>query len=327
MAFASLYVKNDNPKLLSMDNVKATSIQGQIQQAFDTAKTSISGFNVKEFAQNITLQGATSFTQKYATAGLTKIINGEAITNTSMLEGLFNGFAPAMGMTAVQSGYNDIQEMRTAIQGGTINVTGFLNGFSGALNTIKNSSLATTNYTKYGDEITVDMLVDIDYQYISETPDRRVQSGQVYNEYIHNLPDVVNFNGKLKEGLNYTSNEYKDLLLQIRNSKKPFTLRVGTDIFEDYCFTSLIPAKNFEESLAFQCEIKKITSGEVTIEKVNIPKTGAKKVIKKNTGSNVGNAAKKVGNATAPKKLYGIGRIINLDQGVADLVDKLNEWK
>ena len=40
-----------------------------------------------------------------------------------------------------------------------------------------------------------------------------------------------------------------------------------------------------------------------------------------------GNAAKNISNKTAPKKLYGIGRFINLDQGVADIVNKLKTWK
>ena len=110
-------------------------------------------------------------------------------------------------------------------------------------------------------------------------------------------------------------------------SKKPFTFRAGDKVFEHYVFTSYIPANNFEQSLNFSAEIKKIEVGEILVQKVNIPKTIKQKVIKKNETSQTGNDSNSIKNKTTPKKLYGIGRLINLDQGVADVVDKLNEWK
>lgn len=330
MTYAAIYIKPEKPKSGIVDAVKATTIQGQLKQAFNSAKNNIKNFDLKSFANNLTLEGATDFTQKYATAGLTKIINGEPITSQSMMDGLFNGFAPAIDMTAVQMGYNSVKEMQVAVKNGNINVANFMQGFSGALSTVVNNKKQAADYSYLGDEITIDMIIDIDRQNIAETPDRRVQSGQVYNEYIHILPKVLSFSGKIKDGGKYTADEYEEILDGVFQSKKPFTFRAGEKVFENYVFTSFIPANNFEQSLNFSAEIKKIEVGEILVQKVNIPKStsGAKqKTIKKNQTSQTGNEGKSIENKTTPKKLYGIGRIINLDQGVADIVDKLNEWK
>ena len=330
MTYAAIYIKPEKPKAGIVDAVKATTIQGQLKQAFNTAKNNIKNFDLKGFANNLTLEGVTDFTQKYATAGLTKIINGEPITNQSMMDGLFNGFAPAIDMTAVQMGYNSVKEMQVAVKNGNINVANFMQGFSGALSTVVNNKKQAADYSYLGDEITIDMIIDIYRQNIAETPDRRVQSGQVYNEYIHILPKVLSFTGKIKDGGKYTADEYEEILNGVFESKKPFTFRAGDKVFENYVFTSFIPANNFEQSLNFSAEIKKIEVGEILIQKVNIPKSSSKanqKTIKKNESSQTGNEAQGIKNKTTPKKLYGIGRLINLDQGVADIVNKLNEWK
>lgn len=333
MTYAAIYIKPDKPKLATVNAITATTIQGQLKQAFNNAKNNIANFDLKTFASNLTLEGVTDFTQKYATAALTTIINKQPVTSQSMLDGLFNGFAPALDLTAIQTGYNSITEMKNAITGGTINVSNFIQGFSGALSTVINNKKKAVDYSYLGDEITIDMIVDIDRQNIAETPDRRVQSGQVYNEYIHILPKLLSFNAKIKEGLRYGAEEYEKILTDVFESKKPFTFRAGDTIFENYVFTSFIPANNFEESLNFSAEIKKIEVGDILVEKVNIPKSsvnaqkGVGKVIKKNTSSQLGNAGKSIQNKTTPKKLYGIGRFINLDQGVQNIVDKLNTWK
>ena len=248
-----------------------------------------------------------------------------------MLDGLFNGYAQALDMTAIQMGYNSVVEMKNAVQAGNINVANFIQGFNGALSTVINNKKKAVDYTYLGDEITIDMLVDIDRQNIAETPDRRTQDGQVYNEYVHILPKILSFNAKIKEGLRYSAVEYEEILDDVFKSKKPFTFRAGTKVYENYIFTSFIPAENFEESLNFSAEIKKIDVGSILIQKVNIPKSsmnnGNQKVIKKNTSSQTGSSSKNIQNKTTPKKIYGIGRFFNIDQGVEDMTKKLDSWK
>ena len=68
------------------------------------------------------MQGKVEFAQRYATGALTKIINGEPITNKTMLDSLFNTYAPAFNATLEQTGYNSIMQMKDAAAHGTINV-------------------------------------------------------------------------------------------------------------------------------------------------------------------------------------------------------------
>lgn len=335
MTYGAIYIKPEKPLNKVVNAVKAQTIQGELKQAFNNAKNNIKNFDLKTFASNITLEGATDFVQKYGTAALTTIINKQPVTNQSMLDGLFNGFAPALDMTAVQMGFNSVVEMKNAVQAGNINVANFIQGFDGALSTVINNKKKAVDYSYLGDEITIDMLVDIDRQNIAETPDRRVQDGQVYNEYIHILPKIITFNAKIKEGLRYSAVEYEEILDDVFQSKKPFTFRAGTKVYENYIFTSFIPAENFEESLNFSAEIKKMDVGSILIQKVDIPKSSSsvsgqqpnKKIIKKNTSSQAGNSSKSIQNKTTPKKIYGIGRFFKVDQFVEDTTKKLNSWK
>lgn len=331
MTYAAIYIKPEKPLNKVVNAATAQTIQGQLKQAFNNAQNNIKNFDLKTFASNLTLEGTTEFIQKYGTAALTTIINKEPLTSQAMLDGLFNGYAPALDMTAIQMGYNSLNEMKNAIMAGNINVANFIQGFSGALSTVINNKKQAIDYSYLGDEITIDMIVEIDRQNIAETPDRRTQSGQVYNEYVHILPKILSFSGKLKEGLRYSAVEYEEILDDVFQSKKPFTFRAGTKIYENYIFTSFLPAENFEQSLNFTAEIKKIEPGDILIQKVDIPKSSSgassKKVIKKNESSQTGNESKEIQNKTTPKKIYGIGRFINIDQGVDDLVEKLNSWK
>ena len=88
------------------------------------------------------IQCGTAFTQRYAAGALSKIINGEAVTNKTMLDSLFNTYAPALNAGLAQSGFNSLVEMRNAVQAGNgnINVPNFIQGFSNGLNTVKDAT-------------------------------------------------------------------------------------------------------------------------------------------------------------------------------------------
>ena len=132
----------------------------------------------------------------------------------------------------------------------------------------------------------IDLLTEFTRTYIAETPDRRVQSGQTYNEYVHNLPLTLPFTGVIKDGLNFTAHEFADRLEQIMLSKKPFTFRAGTKIFENYVFTSFTPRIQTENGVQFDAEIKVLQEGDVEFVKVNIPKQTS-------TGKNSGTSAQR----------------------------------
>lgn len=272
MTYAAIYIKKENQITNPINAVQANGIKGQLTQAFSNARNTLQNFNITQMANNITLQSATEFTQKYAVGALTMIINQRPVTNQMMLDSLFNGLAPALNITAAQAGFNSILEMKNAVQAGNINVANFMQGLSNGLQTVTDTMTGAQDYSKYGEEIPIDLTTNITRQYISETPDRRVQAGQTYNEYVHNLPLSMSFSGIIKDDLNYTAHEFADRLEEIMQTKEPFTFRAGDKIFENYIFTSFTPRRETEAGIQFDAEIKVVLEGDVEYVKVNIPR-------------------------------------------------------
>ena len=128
MTYAAIYIKKDNKVVNPVDAVQSAGIKAELSQAFSNAKTSLQNFDLSKMAQNINLQSATEFTQKYAVGALTMIINQRPVTNQMMLDSLFNGLAPALNLTAAQAGFNSMMEMKSAIESGNINVANFMQG-------------------------------------------------------------------------------------------------------------------------------------------------------------------------------------------------------
>ncbi len=286
MTYAAFYIKKDNKVSNPVNAVEANGIKAQLSAAYNNAKNTLQNFDLGQMAKNINLQSATEFTQKYAVGALTMIVNQRPVTNQMMLDSLFNGLAPALNITSAQTGFNSIMEMKNAIQAGNINVANFMQGLSNGLSVVTDTMTGAQDYSKYGEEIVIDLLTEFTRTYISETPDRRVQSGQTYNEYVHNLPLTLPFTGVIKDGLNFTAHEFADRLEQIMLSKKPFTFRAGTKIFENYVFTSFTPRIQTENGVQFDAEIKVIQEGDVEFVKVNIPKQTS-------TGKNSGTSAQR----------------------------------
>lgn len=272
MTYAAIYIKKDNIINKAVDEVQASGIKAQLTQAFSSAKNTLQNFDLGKIARNINLQSATAFTQKYAVGALTMIINQRPVTNQMMLDSLFNGLAPALNITAAQTGFNSIMEMKSAVQAGNINVANFMQGLSNGLSVVTGTITGEGDYSKYGEEIPIDLTTSFSRTYTSETPDRRVQAGQTYNEYVHNMPLTLPFSGIIKDGLNYTAHEFADRLEQVMLSKEPFTFRAGTKIFENYIFTSFVPSVETESGIRFDAEIKVMQEGDVEFVKVNIPK-------------------------------------------------------
>ena len=275
MTYAAIYIKKDTQNTDSTDAVQVSGIKAQLSAAYSNAQSTLQNVDLGQMADNISLQSATEFIQKYAVGALTMIVNQRPVTNQMMLDSLFNGLAPALNITAAQMGFNSIMEMKAAIQAGDINVANFMQGLSNGLSVITDTMTGGQDYSKYGEEIPIDLTSNLTRNYIAETPDRRVQAGQTYNEYIHNLPLTIPFSGIIKDGLNYTADEFADRIEQIMLTKEPFTLRAGNKIFENYVFTSFIANTETEAGIKFDAEIKAIQEGDVEFVKVNIPKQSA----------------------------------------------------
>lgn len=307
MTYAAIYIKKDNKVANPVDAVQSAGIRAELTRAFNNARTSLQNFDLGRMARNITLQSATEFIQKYAVGALTMIINQRPVTNQMMLDCLFNGLAPALNFTVTQAGFNSIMEMKSAIESGNINVANFMQGFANGLDVVTGTMTGSQDYSKYGEEIPIDLTSNITRNYIAKTPDRRVQSEQIYNEYVYNLPLTLQFSGIVKDGLNYTADEFADRLEEIMNSKEPFTFRAGEKIFENYVFTSFTPKRETENRVQFVAEIKFIQEGEVEYVKVNIAQQSTAKGTGAGLRKQVTNTQKgqSVKNNTSPQKYVG----------------------
>ena len=313
MTYAAIYIKKDNKVANPVDAVQSAGIRAELTRAFNNARTSLQNFDLGRMARNITLQSATEFIQKYAVGALTMIINQRPVTNQMMLDCLFNGLAPALNFTVTQAGFNSIMEMKSAIESGNINVANFMQGFANGLDVVTGTMTGSQDYSKYGEEIPIDLTSNITRNYIAKTPDRRVQSEQIYNEYVYNLPLTLQFSGIVKDGLNYTADEFADRLEEIMNSKEPFTFRAGEKIFENYVFTSFTPKRETENRVQFVAEIKFIQEGEVEYVKVNIAQQSTAKGTGAGLRKQVTNTKKgqSVKNKTSPQKYAGAVGFVN----------------
>lgn len=130
---------------------------------------------------------------------------------------------------------------------------------------------------------------------------------------MYNLPLALQFSGIVKDGLNYTADEFADRLEEIMNSKEPFTFRAGEKIFENYVFTSFTPKRETENRVQFVAEIKFIQEGEVEYVKVNIAQQSTAKGTGAGLRKQVTNTKKgqSVKNKTSPQKYAGAVGFVN----------------
>ena len=80
MTYAAFYIKKDNKVSNPVNAVEANGIKAQLSAAYNNAKNTLQNFDLGQMANNINLQSATEFTQKYAVGALTMIVNQRPVT-------------------------------------------------------------------------------------------------------------------------------------------------------------------------------------------------------------------------------------------------------
>ena len=202
--------------------------------------------DVKEMARNIDLQSTTEFTQRYAVGALTKIINGEAVTNKTMLDSLFNTYAPALNAGLAQTGFNSLVEMKNAAQAGNgkINVANFVQGFSNGLSIVQ-SATESVDYSKYGEEIPIDVVNNIDYTYNNGAATQKIEEYDFSPEdYISDLEPTklqIKANVKNENAELWSVNDFNNKLVDIMANKTPITVRIGKSIYENCIIITYSP--------------------------------------------------------------------------------------
>ena len=174
---------------------------------------------------------------------MAKIINGEPVTNKTMLDSLFNTYAPALNAGLAQTGFNSLVEMRNAVQAGNnINVPNFIQGFSNGLSVIQDMSIEKPS--KYGEEVPIDVVDQIVYSYKTKTPTQKISENDVIKKYIANLDPaeialkahIKNENAEL-----WNINDFNNKIIDVMINKKEIIFRLGKSIYENCIISSFTP--------------------------------------------------------------------------------------
>ena len=223
---------------------------------------------------SLIVDNADELTSKFSAIGLTQLLVDGKITNDDAWTYLTQGFPQALNQTAITMGFQSLEELKTALKrDGGVNVGEFINAFQNAGNALSNlfGSQKNRDNIEGFDIIEVDAVLSEDRTYASETPDRRVQSGMTYQENIHNMPDIFSLNCVIQNGRNYTSDEFEDMICNIRDRKISVSLMLGDTKKDGLVITLFTPQRAAMDGYLYTLEFKKINAGSVELVPLNIP--------------------------------------------------------
>lgn len=214
-----------------------------------------------------------TITGKFSSIALTQLLTSGKMTNQSAIGYLTQGLPKAFGMTALSQGFQSVEAFQTALRGGDVNVGGVLSSLTsigGALSETFGFAENKKNVEGY-DIVELDVVINDTRSYQSDTPDRRVQSGQTYQEYIHNSPDTISLDCYLQEERRYTGSDFETLLLRLRARKLAINIVLGDETKESYVLTSFTPMRSAMGGYEYNLEFKKIQVGSVRLATLDIP--------------------------------------------------------
>lgn len=223
---------------------------------------------------NLISESTDTIASKFSGIALTQLITDGKITNETALNYLKQGFPKALGQTAISLGFQSIDDLENALKNENgVNVGEFISAFQnigGALSEF--SKLKEVRQEVEGFEvIEIDAVLSDSRSYQSETPDRRVEKGQTYQEYIHNMPDIFTLECVIQDGRNYTCNDFEDILLNLRNRKIAINVVLGETTKKNVVLTNFNPIREGKGGFAYSLEFKKIDIGSVQLVSLNIP--------------------------------------------------------
>lgn len=266
--YAAFYLPPEIKEEAIPDPKESRYIKDTLKAAWKNFKGDVSGAindyedYFDEIGDNMDIQCGTAFTQRYAAGALSKIINGEAVTNKTMLDSLFNTYAPALNAGLAQAGFNSLVEMRNAVQAGngSINVPNFIQGFSNGLNTVKDATFRE-NISKYGEEIPIDVITQCVFEYGREVAEKKIKADQTLDlaQYIGELDPVkitIDAHVKNENAELWSINDFSNKIIDQFMSQKGITFRAGKSIYENCIITSYKPTITSIYDISFQITIK-----------------------------------------------------------------------
>ncbi len=235
---AAIYLppeKLENPK---PDYNRVASTKNTLTGSLVNAHLKNINIDTYTVSKNLTLHGKTEFAQRYAVGALTKIINKQPVTNKTMLDSLFNTYAPSLNASLEQTGYNSLMQMKDAVANGTVNPSTFLTGFSNALNAIQEEKDFLYRRKKYGKEIPIDLVTKCDYTYDLQIAKHPTPLGKDAINYIKDFGTVniiVSAHVKNETAEIWQMSDYSNKLTDAMLQKQFVVFRIGnTDILFRY---------------------------------------------------------------------------------------------
>lgn len=252
-------------KLRSALNISENEslIKGILKSPIQTFET-LSTYMKDERSQMSKL--TTIIGSKFSGIAVAQALANGKVTSQEALDYLFMGFAPALGVTGSLLGYSGLTQLKDALANGSVDVGSFLSGFTRTLK----GAVDLKDMLKRKEDKTSPQILEFDLTlshseaYQSETPDRRVQSGQSLNEFVHNMPETFNVQCALQEGKRYSKAEFRAILVYLRNRKETVSLILGDEIFDSLILTNFEPTNDCSKSgMDYNLSFKKVTRCDI----------------------------------------------------------------
>ena len=253
---ASFYIPKEETSVKEVNHTLSNQSKGLILDALNNQNSKLT-FDLGTMCDNLTLQGQTEFTQRYAVGAITKIINGQPVTNRTMLDSLFNTYAPAFNASLVKFGYNSVAAMKDAALKGTINPASFLGALDSGLAAIQEEADSLSRFDKYGDEIPVDVveLFSIDYKNVIA---EHTISGDIADYITNHGNSLISVTGHVKNENAEIWNmaDFSNKLTDAMVKKKPVVFRIGKSIYENVLIGEYTPTIKNIYDLSFVIKLK-----------------------------------------------------------------------
>lgn len=259
--YAAFYLPPEEPTKPKVNEGLVSKFSNALTGAWKNVSQIVSNNDyemLKDIARNMNIQGGTEFSQRYAVGALTKIINGQAVTNKTMLDSLFNMYAPALNASLAQSEFNSIVEMRNAVQAGNINVSNFVQGLSSGLTAIQNTA-EQTNYSKYGEEIPIDVVTKCIIDNSAIVAKQRTDLADRLNINVkpsENISITLNGNVKNENAELWHVNDFLQKITEVINKPEMIVLRIGKTIYENCIISAFKPTIENIYNISFETKIE-----------------------------------------------------------------------
>lgn len=273
MTYCALLIPNDIEKSESKDGGFIQSLTGKLMSGLDDGGLTLNNATtlLKNTASLIS-EGVDVIGNKFSGIALAQLLVDGKITNETAYNYLTQGFPRALGLTSVTMGFQSVEQLKTSLRNG-INVQQFISSFQNIGSSLSNliGLQDKRNNVDGFNVIEIDVVTNDSRSYQSETPDRRVESGQSYQEFIHNMPDLLSLECYLENGRRYTSDEFEDILVNLRDSKTPIDIILGDSKKESYALTSFNPIREAMDGYGYSLEFKHIQVGQINLVELSIP--------------------------------------------------------